>query len=186
MEDHEIALLNEPEITTRRGNRATRDTTPELTWLSDTLDVTWTKEDADLWSDHSVIGITIRGSRYQAVLGKARITDWDQMRNFIQNQEEASEEESKRYERKQTYIEWARDQKKALQKLTQEIATSQAPYVDARPTNMWAALQSLLEDLKVKFLKTEKSHYPVPERYNGPYNEKLGRPFTMTEMCGQR
>ncbi|KAL3184458.1 hypothetical protein MRX96_031750 [Rhipicephalus microplus] len=69
MEDHEMALLNELE-----------ETTPDLTWPLGTLDATWTKEDVDLGSDHSVIGITIRGSRYRAVLGKTHITDRDKMR----------------------------------------------------------------------------------------------------------
>ncbi|KAK8766094.1 hypothetical protein V5799_007124 [Amblyomma americanum] len=41
----------------------------------------------------------------------------------------------------------------------------------------------LLEDLKTKYLKTEKGQYPVPERYEGPDNEELDRPFTMTELC---
>ncbi|KAL1478961.1 hypothetical protein MTO96_015954 [Rhipicephalus appendiculatus] len=192
------------------------------------------------------------------------------MRKFTQEQEEASEKELEQAERKQTYTEWARDQQKALQKFTQEIATtSQTPYVDARLTNMWAARHSLtrrwkrqrhnrklakriavlnkqiaehaaklcrenwlktcdglqgklsarktwyllrhlidplssktatnrnltkvlnmykgdgrrlLEDLKAKYLKTEKGQYPVPERYEGPDNEELDRPFTMTEL----
>ncbi|KAL1481100.1 hypothetical protein MTO96_050464 [Rhipicephalus appendiculatus] len=39
-----------------------------------------------------------------------------------------------------------------------------------------------LEDLKAKYLKTEKGQYPVPERYDGPDNEELDRPFTMTEL----
>lgn len=270
MEDHEIALLNEPDVTTRRGNSAARDTTPDLSWLSGTLDVSWRSEEVDLGSDHSVIGITIRGSRYRAVLGTARITDWDKMRKFTQEQEEASEEESGRAETQQTYTEWSRDQKKTLQKFTQEIATtSQTPYVDARLTHMWAARHSLtrrwkrqrhnrklakriaalnkqiaehaaklcrenwlktcdglqgklstwktwcllrhlidplssktatnrnltkvlnmykgdgrrlLEDLKAKYLKTEKGQYPEPERYEGPDNEDLDRPFSMTEL----
>ncbi|KAH7981810.1 hypothetical protein HPB52_001165 [Rhipicephalus sanguineus] len=258
MEDHEMALLNEPDVTTRRGNSTARDTTPDLTWSSGTLNVTWRNEDVDLGSDHSVIGITIRGSRYWAVLGTARITDWDKMRKFTQEQEEASEKESEQAERKQTYTEWARDQKKALQKFTQEIATtSQTPYVDARLTNIvrhnrklakriavlnkqiaehaaklfrenwlktcdglqgklsarktWCLLRHLidplnsktasnrnltkvlnmykgdgrrlLEDLKAKYLNTEKGQYPVPERYEGPDNEELDQPFTMTELA---
>ncbi|KAK8780545.1 hypothetical protein V5799_018114 [Amblyomma americanum] len=32
-----------------------------------------------------------------------------------------------------------------------------------------------LEDLKAKYLKTEKGQYPVPERYEGPDNEELDR-----------
>ncbi|KAH7980510.1 hypothetical protein HPB49_016809 [Dermacentor silvarum] len=236
-EDHEMALLNEPDITIRRGNSAARDTTPDLSWLSGTLDVSWRCEEVDLGSDLSVISITIRGSRYRAVLGRARITDWDKMRKFTQEQEEASEEELGQAERKQTYTEWARDQMKALQKFTQEIATtSQTPYVDSRLTHMWAARHSLtrrrkrqrhnrklakritvlnkqiaehaaklcrenwlktcdglqgklstwktwlLEDLKAKYLRTEKGQYPVPDRYEGPDNEELDRPFTMAEL----
>ncbi|KAL3244934.1 hypothetical protein MRX96_047093 [Rhipicephalus microplus] len=85
MEDREMALQNEPDVTTRRGNSVARDTTLDVTWLSGTLDVTKTKEDVDLGSDHSVIVITIRNSRYRVVLGKARITDWDKMRNLPKN-----------------------------------------------------------------------------------------------------
>ncbi|KAH7978987.1 hypothetical protein HPB49_007685 [Dermacentor silvarum] len=117
MEDHEMAPLNEPDVTTRRGNSAARDTTPDLSWLSGTLGISWRCEEVYLGSDHSVIGLTIRGSRYRAVLGTARMTDWDKMRKFTKEQENASEEESGQAERKQTYIEWARDQKKALQNL---------------------------------------------------------------------
>ncbi|KAH7974163.1 hypothetical protein HPB49_010784 [Dermacentor silvarum] len=77
-------------------------------------------------------------------MGTVRITDWDKMRKFTQEQEEASEEELGQAERKQTYTEWARDQMKALQKFTQEIATtSQTPYVDSRLTHTWAARHSL-------------------------------------------
>ncbi|KAK8786265.1 hypothetical protein V5799_023959, partial [Amblyomma americanum] len=128
MEDHEMALLNEPDVATRRGNSVARDTTPELSWLSGTLDVSWRSEEVDLGSDHSEIGITVRGSRYRAVLGTARITNWDKMRKFTQEQEEAPEEESEQAEIHQTYAEWASDQKKALEKFTQEITTtSQTP-----------------------------------------------------------
>ncbi|KAK8773841.1 hypothetical protein V5799_011626 [Amblyomma americanum] len=85
MEDPEMALLNEPDVTTRRGNSVARDTTPDLSWLSGTLDVSWRREAVDLESDQSVIGITIRGSRYRAVLGTAQITDWDKVRKFTKN-----------------------------------------------------------------------------------------------------
>ncbi|KAL1473352.1 hypothetical protein MTO96_038752 [Rhipicephalus appendiculatus] len=48
MEDHEMALLNEPDVTTRRGNSASRNTTPDLTWSSGTRDVTWRNGNVDL------------------------------------------------------------------------------------------------------------------------------------------
>ncbi|KAK8772765.1 hypothetical protein V5799_023991 [Amblyomma americanum] len=96
---------------------------PDMSWLSATLEVSWRSE-VDLRSDHSVIGITIQGSRYRAVLETARVTDWVKMRKFTQEQEEASEGYSGEAERQQTYTEWARDQKTALQEFTQEIATA--------------------------------------------------------------
>ncbi|KAH7967834.1 hypothetical protein HPB52_002905 [Rhipicephalus sanguineus] len=98
-EDHEMALLSEPDATTRRANSAARDTTPDLSWLSGTLDVTWRNE-VDLESFHSVICITIRGSRYRVVLGTAMITEWDKMKKFMQEQEEASEEDLEQAEKK--------------------------------------------------------------------------------------
>ncbi|KAK8766980.1 hypothetical protein V5799_006241 [Amblyomma americanum] len=113
MEDHEMAFLNEPDVTARRGSSVARDPTPDLSWLSSTLDVSWRREGVYLGSDHSVIGITIRGSRYRAVLGTAQIKDWDKMRKFTQEQE-APEEESGQAETQCTCTEWARDQKNVL------------------------------------------------------------------------
>ncbi|KAL3238919.1 hypothetical protein MRX96_048043 [Rhipicephalus microplus] len=40
----------------------------------------------------------------------------------------------------------------------------------------------LLAYLKVKYLTTEKGRYPAPEKYEGPENEMLDRPFTITIM----
>ncbi|KAL1476386.1 hypothetical protein MTO96_036546 [Rhipicephalus appendiculatus] len=143
MEDHEMALLNEPDVVTRRGNSTNRDTTPDLSWLSGALDASWRNEDVDLGSDHSVISIVIKGPQYRAVLGTARVTDWDKMRKYTREAEEASENDEED-DRKQTYAEWARGQKKALEKFTQEITTTaQTPFVDARLAHMWAARHSL-------------------------------------------
>ncbi|KAH7935631.1 hypothetical protein HPB52_025366 [Rhipicephalus sanguineus] len=138
-----MTLLNEPDVATRRGNSANRDTTPALSWLSGGLDAAWRNEDVDLGSDHSVPSIIIKGPQYRDVLGTARVTDWDKMRKYTQGAEEASENDVEA-DRKQTYAEWARDQKKALEKLTQEITTTaQTPFVDARLAHMWAARHSL-------------------------------------------
>ncbi|KAL1416431.1 hypothetical protein MTO96_000713 [Rhipicephalus appendiculatus] len=191
------------------------------------------------------------------------------MRKYTREAEEASENDEED-DRKQTYAEWARDQKKALEKFTQEITTTaETPFVDARLAHMWAARHSLtrrwkrqrhnkklvkriavlnkqiaeyaaklyretwlstcdglqgklsarktwcllrhiidplssktasnrnltkvlntykgdgqrlLADLKEKYLKTERGEYPTPDRYEGPENKELDRPFTMTEL----
>ncbi|KAL1451294.1 hypothetical protein MTO96_043873 [Rhipicephalus appendiculatus] len=39
-----------------------------------------------------------------------------------------------------------------------------------------------LEDLKAKYLNTEKGQYPVPESCEGPDNEELDSSFTITEL----
>ncbi|XP_050022658.1 uncharacterized protein [Dermacentor andersoni] len=75
MEDQEMALLNEPGAVTRKGNSVNRDTTPDLSGMAGSLEVAWRNEDVDLGSDHSIISVTIKGPRFRAALGKARITD---------------------------------------------------------------------------------------------------------------
>ncbi|XP_077528391.1 uncharacterized protein LOC144140064 [Haemaphysalis longicornis] len=269
MEDQDVALLNEPGIPTRRGNSVARDTTPDLSWLSGSLDVTWKCEDEDLGSDHSIITITIRGPNFQAKLGKVRITDWDKMRKYTQ-QEDVEEEPDDGIAEGQSYKEWADKQKQALEKFTQTITTTtQPPFVDTRLIRMWAARHSLtkrwkrqkrnrklarriallntqiseyaaklskenwlklcdslqgqlslgktwrllrylidptgsktainrtltkvlntydgdgsrlLKALADKYLQTEKVQYPTPEGYEGPENEDLDRPFTISEL----
>ncbi|KAL1482911.1 hypothetical protein MTO96_050280 [Rhipicephalus appendiculatus] len=112
-------------------------------WLSGALDAAWRNEDVDRGSDHSVIGITIKGPQYRAVLGTARVTDWNKMRKYTQEAEKASKNDEEA-ERKQTYAEWTKDQKNALEKFTQEITTmAQTPIVDPKLTNMWEVQYSL-------------------------------------------
>lgn len=108
MEDMDITMLNEPGVPTRRGNSASRDTTPDLSWLSGSLDVTWKCEDEDLGSDHSIVTLTIRGPDFRTKLGTAHITDWDKMRTYTQHEvEEETPPDS-------TYKEWADKQKTSL------------------------------------------------------------------------
>lgn len=42
--------------------------------------------------------------------------------------------------------------------------------------------QRLIEDLKAKYLKTERGQFPIPEEYGGPENPALDEPFTITEL----
>lgn len=87
-----MALLNEPGVVTRKGNSVNMDTTPDLSWMAGSLEVAWRNEDVDLGSDHSIISITIKGPRFRAAFGKARITDWDRMRKHADEENETSEE----------------------------------------------------------------------------------------------
>lgn len=42
--------------------------------------------------------------------------------------------------------------------------------------------RKLLKALADKYIQSEKGKYPIPERYEGPDNEDLDRPFTITEL----
>ncbi|XP_077534500.1 uncharacterized protein LOC144146420 [Haemaphysalis longicornis] len=105
MEDQDLVLPNEPGVTTRRGNSVARDTTSDLSWLAGSLDASWRCEEVDLGSDHSIISITVRGPCFRAELGKARITDWDKIRKFTQEDEDATGEDAGRDYKIQSYEE---------------------------------------------------------------------------------
>ncbi|KAH9366002.1 hypothetical protein HPB48_009138 [Haemaphysalis longicornis] len=94
-------------------------------------------EEVDLGWDHRIIRITVRGPRLRAELGKSQSTDWDKVRKFTQEDEDATDEDAGREYKTQSYEDWARNQKEVLQKFTREIATStQTPFVSARLSNM--------------------------------------------------
>ncbi|KAH8019890.1 hypothetical protein HPB51_022991 [Rhipicephalus microplus] len=142
MEDYEMALLNEPDVTTTRSNGAARDTTPDLTWSFGTLHVTRRNEDMNL--------------------GKNWLKTCDGLQDKLS----------------------ARKTRCLLRHLTDPLSSKIATdRTCAKVLSMFKGDgHRLLEDLKAKYLKTEKDQYLVLERYEGPDNEKLDRPFTMTEM----
>ncbi|KAH8019887.1 hypothetical protein HPB51_022988 [Rhipicephalus microplus] len=163
LEDYEMALLNEPDVTTTRSNGAARDTMPDLTWSFGPLDVTRKNEDGRLGSDYSVIGRMITGSRYQAVLGKARITDWDKIakhaaalcrKNWLKTCDGLQDKLSARKT-------WC-----LLRHLTDPLSSKIA--TDRNRAKVLSMFKGdghrLLEVLKAKYLKTEKDQYLVLER----------------------
>ncbi|KAH7940588.1 hypothetical protein HPB49_002341 [Dermacentor silvarum] len=85
------------------------------------LDISWKCEDVDLGSDHTIITLTIRGPDFRAKLGAARITDWDKMRAYTQQDGEDADEGDPH---DTSYKTWAKKQMKILDKFTQEIATT--------------------------------------------------------------
>ncbi|XP_049518462.1 uncharacterized protein LOC125943333 [Dermacentor silvarum] len=146
MEDLDVSLLNEPGVATRRGNSVSRDTTPDLSWLSGMLDISWKCEDLDLGSDHTIATLTIRGPDFRAKLGAARITDWDKMRAYTQQDGEDADEGDPH---DTSYKTWAKKQKKIRDKFTQEIATTtKVPFIGSRLAHMWAARHSLTKRWK--------------------------------------
>ncbi|XP_077553513.1 uncharacterized protein LOC144168388 [Haemaphysalis longicornis] len=138
MDQHNLALLNEPDTPTSMGTSTSRDTTPDLTLLSGTLDVSWRNTGVNLGSDHDILNITIRGPMFKARMGTAKLTDWDKLRQ----RQAADEDENMNSTR--PYGEWAKEQIELVAKYTQKIATTlQTPFVDARLAHFWEARHSL-------------------------------------------
>ncbi|KAH7965415.1 hypothetical protein HPB49_007509 [Dermacentor silvarum] len=112
------------------------------------MDVSWKCEDEDLGSDHTIITLTIRGPDFRAKLVAARITDWDKMLAYTQQDREDAYEG---VPNDTSYKTWAKKQKKILDKFIQEIATTtKVPFVDSRLVHMWAARHSLTKRWKRK------------------------------------
>ncbi|XP_037558252.1 uncharacterized protein LOC119435475 [Dermacentor silvarum] len=144
IEQHNLTLLNEPDTPTRMGTSTTRDTTPDLSLLMGTLDVSWQNVGTNLGSDHDIIRITIRGPTLKVKTGTARITNWYKLRK---EQEEESDEEE--WTIRQTYETWEKQQLDTVEKHTQKIATThQTPRIDARLAHLWETRSSLTERWK--------------------------------------
>ncbi|KAH9378972.1 hypothetical protein HPB48_019449 [Haemaphysalis longicornis] len=108
------------------------------------LHATRRDEGTDLRSKHTIIGIEITRPRFCAALIRARITDWDKLRKYTDEASLYLENKGEHKEDKQTYVEWARDQRTGLAKFTQVVTrTVQMPFVNARLAHMWEARQSL-------------------------------------------
>ncbi|KAH9382287.1 hypothetical protein HPB48_000889 [Haemaphysalis longicornis] len=124
MEDLELALLNEPGVATRRRTGTNRDTVPDLSWLAGTLDANWRNEDVSLGSDHDILSVTIRGPKFRAKIGTARITDWDRMRKEEEDRErqrKKDREESKRHRRQDEFERQLRKKEQESQLQIQEM-----------------------------------------------------------------
>ncbi|KAG0436899.1 hypothetical protein HPB47_017709 [Ixodes persulcatus] len=82
---HELdfALITDPAHPTRLGNSATRDTTPDLTFVRNagTANVTWSNTTVDLGSDHAIIEIHVpTPDRMQGSKRTFTWTDWEDFR----------------------------------------------------------------------------------------------------------
>lgn len=93
--------------------------------MAGTLEAEWKCDDVDLESDQKIISIEVHGPQYRAELGKTRITDWDKMRKYTLEGNDADEETGAEVEHSlQQYEEWAKKQQETLRKFTQEITTT--------------------------------------------------------------
>lgn len=140
MDDLNLLLLNLPDSPTRTGTSVTRDTTPDLSFLLGSLDVSWFLTNENLGSDHDLILITIKNHNYNAQLGVARLTDWDAFRKAIS---------SKPVDPSQPLSAWIDDLIQTVDATTKTVATTyHTPDVDPKLLGLWEARRSLTKRWK--------------------------------------
>lgn len=78
--DLHLTLVTDPAFPTRTGNSCSRDTTPDLTFVATTGEVSWSNLAEDLGSDHYILSTTLQ------IQGKPprnfKFTDWDLFRKI--------------------------------------------------------------------------------------------------------
>lgn len=135
IESHNLTLLNDPHTPTRTGNSVSRDTSPDLSLLRGSLDITWTNTMENLGSDHDIIRVLIKGLSYRSYIGTAKLTDWDKFRK---------ERKDRDHSKGQSYDQWAESVVRDVKANTKTIATTyQTPHVDSKLLHIWKARHSL-------------------------------------------
>ncbi|KAH7980208.1 hypothetical protein HPB49_013802 [Dermacentor silvarum] len=167
MEDLDISLLNEPGVTTRRGNSVSRDTTPDLSWLSGMLDISWKCSLTKRWKRQRhnrklarrIAELNDEISEYVAKLSKE---NWLQVCDGLQGQLSVG---------------------KTWQLLRHLIDPPQAANnrLLTKVLNTYDG-DRLMKALEDHYFQTERGQHPILREYTGPSNEDLDRPFTIPEM----
>lgn len=135
IEQEHLTLLNDPETPTRTGTSVSRDTSPDLTLLAGTLDITWTNTQNNLGSDHDVIHLLIKDKNYKAQIGSAHITNWDRFRQ---------DRLTRDLDSNISYEELMQGALRDAQAHTQTVVTSyRIPYADPKLLHLWEARHSL-------------------------------------------
>lgn len=135
IDQNHITLLNEPQTPTRLGTSTSRDTSPDLSLLAGSLDVSWTNTGTSLGSDHDVIHLLVKGNNYKAHVGSAHITNWDQFRKTRMSRERNTG---------LSYDDWTKEIMADVNTHTQVVTTTyKIPYVDPKLLHLWDARHSL-------------------------------------------
>ncbi|KAM7309196.1 hypothetical protein ISCGN_012827 [Ixodes scapularis] len=138
----DFALITDPAPPTRLGNSATRDTTPDLTFVRNagTANVTWSNTTVDLGSDHAIIEIHVpTPDRMQGSKRTFTWTDWENFRKQRDRQQQHEAEEI-------TDIEaWSRELVEGAKASTKTIETDvDTDKMDSRLAHLIEAKNSIL------------------------------------------
>ncbi|KAM7307743.1 hypothetical protein ISCGN_011379 [Ixodes scapularis] len=138
----DFALITDPAHPTRLGNSATRDTTPDLTFVRNagTANVTWSNTTVDLGSDHAIIEIHVpTPDRMHGSKRTFTWTDWEDFRKQRDRQQQHEAEEI-------TDIEaWSRELVEDAKASTKTIETDvDTDKMDSRLAHLIEAKNSIL------------------------------------------
>lgn len=115
IQELQLTLHNEPDIPTRIGNSAQRDTAPDLVFSHRLHGITWTPTLNTLGSDHYILETTFA---YKSALIKKpeqkHITDWDGFRTSTLNVSPPSNQTDEELERWLNQIMQAKEENKKL------------------------------------------------------------------------
>ncbi|KAH6938596.1 hypothetical protein HPB50_010946 [Hyalomma asiaticum] len=140
--DLNLTLITDPTNPTRTGNSTTRDTTPDLTFVSNSRpgSITWRNTSTDLGSDHMIIEITVATDDIQQGNSRTFIwTDWEAFRKTRDTQQQTTAD-------KITDIDsWTRTLRNDIKTSTKAIVTNiETPQMDSRLAHLIEAKNSIL------------------------------------------
>ncbi|XP_037515435.1 uncharacterized protein LOC119391858 [Rhipicephalus sanguineus] len=137
--NRDLMLLTDPSFPTRCGTSASRDTTPDLTFVRGAAAAKWVNLNIDLGSDHYILATTLQVE--QRKLRKFMVTDWDKFRKIREDYVE--DEEKPDLERWTDQI--ARDVKAATKEVSTDLPVEK---MDSRLAHLIEAKRSLLSRWK--------------------------------------
>ncbi|KAM7315618.1 hypothetical protein ISCGN_005401 [Ixodes scapularis] len=138
----DFALITDPAHPTRLGNSATRDTTPDLTFVRNagTANVTWSNTTVDLGSDHAIIEIHVPTP--DRMHGSKRTFTWTNWEDFRKQRDRQQQHEAEEI----TDIEaWSRELVEDAKASTKTIETDvDTDKMDSRLAHLIEAKNSIL------------------------------------------
>lgn len=130
IQSHHFTLLTDPAFPSRIGNSATRDTCPDLTFITSYPgQVQWTNTATTLGSDHFILATTIQFQTPRTRCRQATLVQWDHFRTLRENKESGPIIDIEQ---------WTKQMVDDVQTTTEHLPEDiPAPCVDARLASLW-------------------------------------------------
>lgn len=133
-----LELVNNLLQPTRIGNSVSRDTFPDLSFVKNVRDYSWTHLGETLGSDHYILSTSVSTPKLKRTIGEIRLTNWEAYRQYPPPANGIT-----------NITEWMQHLRDAHIQTTQIIQrTVETPEVDRRLLHLWEAREGLLKRWK--------------------------------------